>query len=195
MTRSRDVANIDGLLTAKGDIYAASAAATPDRLGVGANNTVLTADSTTATGLKWAAAPKVVQIVSANFSTPTTSTSTTYVDTGLTVTITPTSASNKVLVMVTQNGFNRNGSSANQCIGHRLVRAGTTIAQIGVNIDFTGTTLDHYISTSAITYLDSPATTSATIYKTTFNQNSGTGTVTAQIDSSVSTITLMEVTP
>lgn len=55
MTRSRDVANIDGILTTKGDIYAATAAATPDRLGVGANDTVLTADSTTATGLKWAA--------------------------------------------------------------------------------------------------------------------------------------------
>lgn len=54
MTRSRDVANIDGILTAKGDIYAATAAATPDRLGVGANNTVLTADSATATGIKWA---------------------------------------------------------------------------------------------------------------------------------------------
>lgn len=54
MTRSRDVANIDGILTTKGDIYAATAAATPDRLGVGANNTVLTADSATATGLKWA---------------------------------------------------------------------------------------------------------------------------------------------
>jgi hypothetical protein len=55
MTRARDVANIDGVLTAKGDIYAATAAATPARLGVGANDTVLTADSTAATGLKWAA--------------------------------------------------------------------------------------------------------------------------------------------
>ena len=55
MTRSRDVANIDGLLTAKGDIYAATAASTPARLGVGTNNQVLTADSATATGLKWAA--------------------------------------------------------------------------------------------------------------------------------------------
>lgn len=54
MTRARDVANIDGLLTAKGDIYAATAAGTPARLGVGANDTVLTADSSTATGLKWA---------------------------------------------------------------------------------------------------------------------------------------------
>jgi hypothetical protein len=54
MTRSRDVANIDTILTTKGDIYAASAAYTPTRLGVGSNNQVLTADSSTSTGLKWA---------------------------------------------------------------------------------------------------------------------------------------------
>jgi hypothetical protein len=54
MTRSRDVANIDGLLTTKGDIYAATAASTPARLAVGTNDQVLTADSSTATGLKWA---------------------------------------------------------------------------------------------------------------------------------------------
>jgi hypothetical protein len=42
------------LVDAKGDIVAATAADTVDRLAVGANNTVLTADSSTATGLKWA---------------------------------------------------------------------------------------------------------------------------------------------
>jgi hypothetical protein len=41
--------------TAKGDLYAGSAANTYTKLAVGANATVLTADSTTATGLKWAA--------------------------------------------------------------------------------------------------------------------------------------------
>ena len=41
---------------AKGDIIAATAADAVARLAVGSNNTVLTADSAEATGLKWAAA-------------------------------------------------------------------------------------------------------------------------------------------
>jgi hypothetical protein len=45
----------NAIVDAKGDIIAATANDTPARLAVGANDTVLTADSSTATGLKWAA--------------------------------------------------------------------------------------------------------------------------------------------
>jgi len=41
MTRARDVANIDGLLTTTGDTYYASAAGTPARLGIGTTGQVL----------------------------------------------------------------------------------------------------------------------------------------------------------
>ena len=49
-----DAKTAKATLTTKGDVYAATAASTPARLGVGANDTVLTADSAEATGLKWA---------------------------------------------------------------------------------------------------------------------------------------------
>jgi len=53
------------LLNAKADLITATANDTPARLGVGANGTVLTADSAEATGLKWAA-PAAASFVGAN---------------------------------------------------------------------------------------------------------------------------------
>ena len=46
----------NAIVDAKGDLIAATAADTPARLAVGTNGQVLTADSTAATGLKWASA-------------------------------------------------------------------------------------------------------------------------------------------
>jgi len=54
MKTNADAAIAKSIVDAKGDIIAATAADTVSKLTVGANDTVLTADSTTATGLKWA---------------------------------------------------------------------------------------------------------------------------------------------
>jgi hypothetical protein len=56
------------IVDVKGDIIAATAADTVARLAVGANDTVLTADSSTATGLKWAASASFLPFVTQRLS-------------------------------------------------------------------------------------------------------------------------------
>lgn len=55
MKTNADAAIAKSLVTTKGDLIAATGASTPARVGVGANGTVLTADSTAASGVAWAA--------------------------------------------------------------------------------------------------------------------------------------------
>ena len=177
-------------LTTKGDLFTFS---TVDaRLGVGTNGQTLVADSTAATGLKWAPAGKVLQVVNAIYTTETTSTSSTFVDTGLTATITPTSATSKILVFMTMPVYK---DSSNTNGEFKLIRTATTIATMS-NVAITGTTAGIDIGTTSINYLDSPATTSATTYKVQFCSQANSSRVVinragGQVNSS--SITLMEI--
>ena len=57
----------NAIVDAKGDLIAATAADTPARLAVGTNGQVLTADSTAATGLKWATtSPSALTLITTN---------------------------------------------------------------------------------------------------------------------------------
>ena len=167
---------------AKGDIIAATAADAVARLAVGANDTILTADSSTATGLKWAAAAggggKVLQVVQAISTTGTNIFSTSQTDTGLSGTITPTLNTSKILVMTTQ-GFAVGNSpdSGTFAMSTRLLRGSTEIFTLR-NSSNPGSTFSSGSGQTELRgvismhYLDSPATTSATTYKTQAATNS-----------------------
>lgn len=183
------------IMDAKGDVLTATADNTPARLAVGSNGQVLQADSTAATGLKWAtpAGGKILQVVQGTYSTATTNSTNVYADTGLTATITPTLSTSKVLVIVAQNGCAKRTGNAGSGLLLKLLRASTDIAQIAGYAGYTGTNVDNLVGSAGITYLDSPATTSATTYKTQLRNDVNAASVQVQNSSEMSTITLIEI--
>ena len=186
-------------LTTKGDLYTFSTSDT--RLAVGTNTHVLTADSAEATGLKWAAPAgggKVLQVVSATTSTQASITSTTvFGDTNITATITPTSATSQVLVLISANqGFTSIASSTIGGIQTKLLRGATVLFHNDKAnlLEWSSVTDKQLRETGGYTYLDSPATTSATTYKMTAAAIYGSQTVIFQnAGNNTSTITLLEI--
>ena len=135
----------------------------------------------------------IVQIVYGQTDVSVSSSSSTFADTGLTATITPTSASNKVLVFVQQNGGQKSAGQSDNSVYVSLFRGASNIAKIAESAGFTNSLLRLYLTTIGIAYLDSPATTSATTYKTQFRNETNNASITLQGSSDISTIVLCEV--
>jgi len=190
-------------MTTKGDIIVATGSGTFIRQAVGTNGQVLTADSTQADGVIWATPSaggggKVLQVVQATYSTSTTVASTSYTDTGLSLSITPTASTSKVLVFVNQSTqYYRNAQDMG--FGIRLLRGATSLFTSGIaSAGYTNITGGNGVEVNTmypLTYLDSPATTSATTYKVqgaAYTTANG-GAAGFQPGNTVSIITLMEI--
>lgn len=152
----------------------------------------------------------VLQVVSVIKTDVSTTTSTSWADiSGLSVSITPTSATSKILVFLNVTGGNSNGGGA-----VKLVRDSTDIAiATTATSNRTNTTLANYFDNGdsnsmrgyGITFLDSPSTTSSVTYKTQFRVGISGGGYIMLVNApngnddagynmrTVSTITVMEI--
>jgi len=140
-------------------------------------------------------AGSVLQVV--NFRSTANNTSTTsqsYVDTGMSATITPSSTSSKILVVANLNGLYKD--NAQNAISTKLLRGSTDIGTIDSMNTYTDNT-DTGASGASISYLDSPNTSSAVTYKIQFASISSSNVmINIRWNASYtthSTITLMEI--
>ena len=137
---------------------------------------------------------KVLQVVQGSTSTETRSSSNTLIDTTLSASITPSSSSNKVLVTVFQNGCDKSAANSGNQMVLKLLRGASVITTFGNNVTYTNSAISNSIGTVGTMYLDSPATTSATTYKTQFSNGNNTANVGVQgTGGETSIITLMEI--
>jgi len=157
-------------------------------------DTGITYPVTTATGsATQASAGRVLQVVTANYSTGTSTTSSTYTDLGMSASITPSSASNKILVIVSVQGlYLPNGGSSNDNIGVKLLRGSTDINVMAGQINYRGQTSPAVTSNTYGIYTDSPATTSSTTYKLQWRTENSRA-VNMNVGGETSTFTLMEI--
>jgi hypothetical protein len=140
---------------------------------------------------------KVLQVVSTTFATSTSIASGSYTDTGLTLAITPTLATSKVLVLTYQT-FGTSRQSGQCGAGIQLLRGATVITTPSNDMFAGGASgaasvfLNNQVS---ISYLDSPATTSATTYKVQgkVETTANSSTLVAQYGNTTSSIILLEI--
>jgi hypothetical protein len=113
-----------------------------------------------ATDLASGVGGKVLQVVNGTYSTQNESNSASYVATGLTASITPSSSSNKILILYSLPLRN---STADALVTSSIFRNGSNILVTygsGLITAASGATA----SISTVNYLDSPNTTSSTTY-------------------------------
>jgi len=163
----------------------------------------LTLPATTGTVLTTTSpkAGNVIQVVTAEYSTQVSiSNTTTWTDSGLSASITPSSSSSKILVIISQATQVERASTSPTLGNVRLLRGATSIWS---NTDFVGGiaatgafSVANWKITGSIVYLDSPATTSSTTYKTQGRPNSAEASYSVNFQNAgtnTSTITLLEI--
>jgi hypothetical protein len=144
---------------------------------------------------------KILQVVSATKADTFSTTSTSMVDiTGLSVSVTPSAATSKILVFF--NLMNSHSSGSNAMNSFNIVRASTAIAQPSGGTDVATTqsnvVASSYLTTAVGFTVDSPNTTSATTYKIQMRvTNTTTGFINRRGDNAnitaVSSIYVMEI--
>ena len=158
---------------------------------------VANASLSSVTALPAGVGGKVLQVVMATTVAQVNNTTISFTDTGLSASITPSSASNKIFIIVNQAHKTQDPSALSAGSAIKLLRDSTDIyADVRPYENFMqigNSTSIQYYDRYNLNYLDSPSTTSATTYKTQGRAYQSGDELVVQPEGIESTITLMEV--
>ena len=125
-----------------------------------------------------------LQIIQGNLNTAVSTTSTSFVDVGLSATITPKFATSKVLVTVVLGKVGQSNSNGSQW---KILRDSTVVIQHSgsglahndaafhvSNAIYGASNLERYVDTVVLNCFDSPSSTSALVYKVQWKVDGGT---------------------
>lgn len=136
----------------------------------------------------------VLQTVSANITASDNTTSSSFVDSTLSATITPVSTSSKILIIANLSMYNagindqavatvfRGTASSGTNLGHSIYGFGSAYSHVG-----------RVKNVVSVSYLDSPATTSAQVYTAAILRSGSVAGAYINVNNEKSTLTLMEI--
>jgi len=130
-------------------------------------------------------AGKVLQVQNQRLTTEFNTNNSSFQDTGVTKSITPSATSSKILVIY---GSGMNYTSSGTEMAMNCMRDSTQLNSVIINLDGTAST-----GGSAFMILDEPNTTSSVTYKVQIRKSNGSGNVYVCVNNSLSTLTLMEI--
>jgi hypothetical protein len=135
----------------------------------------------------------VLQVVSTTMNGGVSTSSTTYVDTGLQAVITPFRTTSKILVIANYAAAINSSGGNNSESGYAIERNGTSIVSVTAPRIYSYGSANYTNNSQGLSKLDSPNSVAALTYKLRFFKGNGPGLAYMSGDGGDATLTLMEI--
>lgn len=136
---------------------------------------------------------RIAQVVSATYSVGVTNATSTYVSTGLSLSITPKYATSKIIVQTSINGLGKD-AGGNSEVSINLNKNGTSVQAIEGAATFTNTTAANFVGGVSSIYVETATTTAARTFNPVFRNDSASGLARVQADNCTSSMIIWEIT-
>jgi hypothetical protein len=184
-------------ITTNGDLLYGTGSGTYTRRGIGSTGQVLTVSGGVPTWSTPAGGGgKVLQVVTDTLNTNFTNATSTWTDVGLTVSITPSASTSRIMVLLSAPYVisTRSGSVTSNYSNIRALRDSTVIQAASIGTFRNASSTDpQFLGSWSVMYLDSPATTSSVTYKMQASTAESSDVSVYSSSTNIASITVMEI--